>query len=302
MKTLFYKAISIFSPTFRVLNRSFFELNKRIDYLEYTLANVQRENYQLSVNAGKNSLRIQEIPVGNETFSFVYNVFNYHDFKEIVKEIIEPNYFTNDQAATYYWGGYNFKEGDVIVDIGANVGMFSIPFAKAFPNVRVLCFEPIKQNFEQLQKNIALNAVSNVEAFCLGISYEDTSTHFIWKPFHNGGSGGINEATNGSYLYEFVEGFGEVVSVDLIAFDSLFDRYKFNKIALLKMDCEGGEYDIALKSKLFNSDRIDQIIGEVHADGKGGTSFNALNSLLQSHFAGKFRFDCYRDLVEKYGH
>jgi FkbM family methyltransferase len=67
-----------------------------------------------------------------------------------------------------------FNEGDVLIDIGANVGMYSI-WAAAKQNVTVYAFEPESQNYALLCRNIAVNQLQdNVTAYCVAIS-DDTA-------------------------------------------------------------------------------------------------------------------------------
>ena len=63
-----------------------------------------------------------------------------------------------------------FKAEDVLVDVGANVGMYTVWAAKT-RGVRVFAFEPESQNFALLNRNIVLNDIgSRVSAYCLAIS------------------------------------------------------------------------------------------------------------------------------------
>jgi FkbM family methyltransferase len=63
-----------------------------------------------------------------------------------------------------------FAASDVLVDIGANVGMYTIWAAKT-RGVTVFAFEPEAQNYALLNRNIALNDLgAQVKAYCLGLS------------------------------------------------------------------------------------------------------------------------------------
>jgi len=63
-----------------------------------------------------------------------------------------------------------FAPDDVLVDVGANVGMYTIWAAKT-RGVKVFAFEPEAQNYALLNRNIALNALGGlVKAYCLGLS------------------------------------------------------------------------------------------------------------------------------------
>ena len=81
------------------------------------------------------------------------------------------------------------KPEDVLLDVGANVGMYSV-FAALAQKSKVIAFEPESQNFAQLCKNIELNSLhKKIIPFCAGLSDETglSSLHlskFVW----NGGN------------------------------------------------------------------------------------------------------------------
>ena len=63
-----------------------------------------------------------------------------------------------------------FAEGDVLVDCGANVGMYTVWAAKT-RRARVIAFEPEAQNYALLNRNILLNGIADlVTAYCVGLS------------------------------------------------------------------------------------------------------------------------------------
>jgi FkbM family methyltransferase len=63
-----------------------------------------------------------------------------------------------------------FREGELLVDVGANVGMYTIWAAKT-RGARVVAFEPEAQNYALLNRNIQLNGLADrVTAYCMGLS------------------------------------------------------------------------------------------------------------------------------------
>jgi FkbM family methyltransferase len=63
-----------------------------------------------------------------------------------------------------------FKPDEVLVDVGANVGMYTV-WAAATKGVRVFAFEPESQNFALLNRNIRVNNLQDrVSAYCMGLS------------------------------------------------------------------------------------------------------------------------------------
>ena len=61
----------------------------------------------------------------------------------------------------------------VILDIGGNIGITSIFLAKVFPNASIYTFEPLKENFELLEKNI--QNYPNIKAFNVGLGSKNGS-------------------------------------------------------------------------------------------------------------------------------
>jgi FkbM family methyltransferase len=65
---------------------------------------------------------------------------------------------------------HSFAAGSVLVDVGANVGMYSI-YAAAISGAKVYAFEPEAQNYAELCRSIYLNygCRDNIHAFCAAI-------------------------------------------------------------------------------------------------------------------------------------
>ena len=81
-----------------------------------------------------------------------------------------------------------FGAQDVFVDIGANVGMYTIWAAKT-RGVRVFAFEPEAQNYSLLNRNIVLNGLDGrVTAYCLALSDEAGLSELHLSDLRLGGS------------------------------------------------------------------------------------------------------------------
>lgn len=81
-----------------------------------------------------------------------------------------------------------FRPGEVMIDIGANVGMYTIWAAKT-RGVKVYAFEPESQNFALLYKNIVLNKLSHqVVGYCVALSDEIGYSLLHLSVFEAGGS------------------------------------------------------------------------------------------------------------------
>jgi FkbM family methyltransferase len=81
-----------------------------------------------------------------------------------------------------------FSPADILVDIGANVGMYSL-WASKTRGVRVFAFEPEAQNYALLNRNIALNNLGGqIKAYCLALSDEAGYSELHLSSLRVGGS------------------------------------------------------------------------------------------------------------------
>jgi FkbM family methyltransferase len=68
----------------------------------------------------------------------------------------------------------------IFLDIGANLGWYSLVMGRQFPGARIFAFEPIPSTFAALQKNIALNFLENIEALQLGMFNKADEMKFLF--------------------------------------------------------------------------------------------------------------------------
>lgn len=65
------------------------------------------------------------------------------------------------------------KPGDVVYDVGANIGIYSVLLARAAGGrSKVIAFEPERQSYRHLQQNLALNGIRNVQGIQLALGDE----------------------------------------------------------------------------------------------------------------------------------
>jgi len=122
------------------------------------------------------------------------------------------------------------KKGDVVVDIGANIGYYSLIFAKLVGNNgKVYAFEPEPNNFELLKKNVMINDYTNVELICKGVSNENGNVNFYLDNKNKGGHSLIDTIKE-----------KESIKIDLIRLD---DYIQDQRIAFIKIDIEGYEFE-----------------------------------------------------------
>lgn len=151
--------------------------------------------------------------------------------------------------------GSEINAGDVVIDIGANIGAFAIMAGRISPEVRVLAFEPDADNWALASRNAEINGLANVCVLRKAVSGEP-GTLKLFK----GAQGSLHTTVPGRLSdpagYEVVE------SVSLA---QIMDEYSVRRCAFLKIDCEGAEYDILYRAPQAYLDRIEQIAVKYHA-------------------------------------
>ena len=144
----------------------------------------------------------------------------------------------------------------VAVDVGAHVGLFATWAARQARDARVFSFEAHPVNFKLLTENISQNRLDRVTAYHQAVS----------------GSGGT------ARLYEHEEGYGgnslykehvkqereKYLDVPSTTLDDIVRDHGIQKIDLLKLDCEGAEYEILYKASPDTLRKVRRIGLEYH--------------------------------------
>jgi FkbM family methyltransferase len=132
-----------------------------------------------------------------------------------------------------------FKSGEILLDCGANVGMYTI-WAAVTRGVRVYAFEPESQNYALLNRNIMLNEVSHlVDAFCMGLSDTAGLSKLYMYDLRAGGSNhAVGEALN--FKHEpLTIAFSQGCVADTI--DALVEKREIPVPNHIKIDVDGFE-------------------------------------------------------------
>ena len=119
----------------------------------------------------------------------------------------------------------------IVVDIGANIGYYSIIAAKRVGEEgKVFAYEPENENLILLEKNIEINSFNNIIAIKVALSNQ-FGTSKLYLTEDNKGTHSLidNRQTNNS------------VAVGTDTLDHSLEQFGFPKIDLIKMDIEGAE-------------------------------------------------------------
>ena len=179
-------------------------------------------------------------------------IINLHDpsGNGCISEIVE-----RDEYSLYQFRNVKDK---VFIDIGANIGVATVIMALLNPESVVYSFEPIKEVYDILCKNIEINNIKNVISVNCAISNK-TDTVILHKFLGFSGASTIcaDQSTFNNHY-----GSTSETTVICLSFDEFIEDRKIDNIHLLKIDCEGAEYDILYDSKHLKC--IDNMVGEFH--------------------------------------
>ena len=145
-----------------------------------------------------------------------------------------------------FWYGYYEKElgdllkkaikpGDVFLDLGANIGYFSLLVAKNLPSVKVISFEPVLGLFEKMNDNISLNNIKNISTVSAAVGEISGERELFVSAPDNLGMSSFHQPENYS---------GKKERVKVVNIDDWFKTSGLSKIDVIKLDIEGSEFDV----------------------------------------------------------
>jgi len=149
-----------------------------------------------------------------------------------------------------------------VIDIGANIGVYSL-YAAQDEGTKVYAFEPMPKNFMVLQQNIKQNGLEKrIFAFLTAVSGKKESRELFLgsSPLHS-----FLPMKEAPFHAKFENPEPQdSIKVLCISLQDVFDENHIEKCDLLKLDCEGAEYDILYNLPLEYYTRIRQIRMEYH--------------------------------------
>ena len=167
----------------------------------------------------------------------------------------------------YMQHGISIKDGDVVFDVGANIGVFGVRAVQKHKGVRVFAFEPIPEIYSVLKANSEKFSKGNFYALNYGASNENGTTTFSYFPntpalstshpemwdenpdaFESAVKGSMKNApadmqwmkwlptSLAGLVARFLRSGKQMVTCQLRTISSVIEEYKIEKIDLLKID------------------------------------------------------------------
>lgn len=173
----------------------------------------------------------------------------YHDFANAYI----PQIFQEIYLQKIYEPLLMGKKDLVMLDVGANIGLWSMYAAKYAKQIYAV--EPAAQHQECMKLMLESNGITNVQPVQVALSNQNGTTKF----YHN------DNTTAFSLLPQLQTGKEGPETVMTVDFEQLFSMLNLHHVDFCKMDVEGFEYPI-FSSKGFSKvcGQIDTIAGEIH--------------------------------------
>ena len=209
--------------------------NVKIEYIKSIHDNLNMMGIEIPISKSSNQL------IQNNKFSlsetFDWSELTYEDIITIDREIIHEQVYR-------FWR--DVKENDIVVDIGASVGPFVCSILPNKPR-KVYCVEPSKTLLKSLAKN------------CVEYLMDYTDNPLVY--------------TNHAIIDESIDEvniFGHSRDFTGITFNEFIKNYNLQKVNFLKIDCEGGEYNVFKDENMdFLLHNVEFIAMETHLNYSG---------------------------------
>ncbi|UAA39460.1 amino acid adenylation domain-containing protein [Paraneptunicella aestuarii] len=264
------------------------EEGERKELVAYIVPNMHKEPIIWKLlqmqSQGENMKDVHRLPKGLPIFCI-----NPQEADFTYEEIFE------DECYLQY--GITLKDGDCVLDVGANIGVFSMFVNAVISDARIFAFEPLPPIYDALRRNGMLYG-DNIQTFNYGISSESGEMTFSYYPHASILSGGYAskeeekntvrsyiENTEASLSEKELEELLEIrleteeFSCRLKTISEVIEENGIESIDLLKVDVEKSEAEILKGIRDEHWGRIRQLVLEVH-DTEGRLQW--VENLLQS--------------------
>lgn len=190
----------------------------------------------------------------------VRNDQTYRDDQGIMDEIVKGDGYNLDGLS------YRIKKAQTVVDVGANIGVFSALIHNLNPQCKIWAVEPNPHNLSILRENIG----SYAQILEYAISEKD---EVVMALTDDGRINTVSCRTEGNRSSLGNQAFEDQTTiVKGISFTELCDIYNIGLIDILKIDCEGCEETLLANSDLKH--RVKFIVGEFHQEAEFKTIFD----------------------------
>jgi FkbM family methyltransferase len=211
-----------------------------------------------------------------ELLKFTMPKYNFEFYCRINKDDFKVMTFHEDDILEHHFAP---KEGDIVIDIGAHIGPYTIIASKRVgPNGKVIAIEADPDNFDLLSRNIQLNKLSNVTA----LNYAACSKEKKIKLYLPSGVGRSSHTKYNTIMPNRAHGKEKFVEVKANTLDYLLQSniIKQEEVNWIKI-VEGAEYEVLKGAKDILSKCSDiRLLIEIHNLSAGYNLYKPISEFL----------------------
>jgi FkbM family methyltransferase len=123
----------------------------------------------------------------------------------------------------------------VLLDVGANIGLHSLRVARTMPTVRIAAFEPGRETFAMLDRNVARNGLRDrIQTYPLAVAAEAGRARFHF----------CTDDAYSSLVPDGRRAVQQTYEVEVISLDEWVPKSGLERIHFIKLDVEGGEPEV----------------------------------------------------------
>lgn len=159
-----------------------------------------------------------------EKVEITYNFLNFNSFNVIVYEKFK-DWYNSSEIETKKWMASNIQDDWNILDAGANIGMYTLPFSTLASKGKIFAFEPT-DTIEMLRENLK--------------RYHSSNVVLINTPL------GSKTESRQDNIYKIWEEVPENKLYNFISIDDFFKEQKIERLDLIKIDVDSYDYEVLL--------------------------------------------------------
>lgn len=150
------------------------------------------------------------------------------------------SFFKGSTYEAEFFEFMNLITEGTILDIGANIGITTVPLAKRFPSARIHAFEPIPSNNVALKRIMKHYKLNNVQLHEIALGEEDGELKLVVPLINNVRMQGLSHVLVDGQHDEWNS--GEIFSIPVFRLDDVSALRDEKKISAIKIDVENYEY------------------------------------------------------------
>jgi FkbM family methyltransferase len=189
---------------------------------------------------------------------------------------------------------------ETVLDVGANVGLFSLWAADRDPRRRIWAYEPNPRNLEALRRNVDCNGLSDRVTICpQAVSGGGApSVDLYINRYNSRAHSTLRAMLDASFeSAKLADREIEAVSVKAVSLSEALDQAGLERCDLLKMDIEGGEYSVLYETASQDFERIDRIFLECHELSRIDPGYTRVDLVCFLRSVGYLRVVSHREYV-----